>query len=265
MVLFDVYIYTIIFILGTVIGSFLNVCIYRIPEKLSIVKPRSRCGNCGTTLKSMDLIPILSWLFLKGKCRYCGAKVSVRYLLVELLEGVLFVLVYTFFGYSWMTPIMWCFFAYLTVVLFIDLDHRIIPNKLVLFGCVIGFMPVVYHYLDAYPLYYSHNLLEPLVSMLVPPALMLLMSFLSLILFRKNGMGMGDVKIYLPIGLFLGWQLALMSIWFSFFLGGLFGLVWIFILRKSKTDMIPFAPFIVIGTIVSVLIGKSIYVWLLTT
>lgn len=263
MVLFDVYIYTIIFILGTVIGSFLNVCIYRIPEKLSIVKPRSRCGSCGTTLKSMDLIPILSWLFLKGKCRYCGAKVSVRYLLVELLEGVLFMLVYTFFGYSWMTPIMWCFFAYLTVVLFIDLDHRIIPNRLVLFGCVMGFMPVAYHFLDAYPFYYSHNLLEPLVSMLVPPSLMLLMSFLSLLLFRKNGMGMGDVKIYLPIGLFLGWQLALMSIWFSFFIGGLFGIVWIFILRKSKTDMIPFAPFIVVGTIVSVLIGKNIYILLL--
>ena len=263
MLLFDLYIYSVIFILGTVIGSFLNVCIYRIPEKLSIVKPRSRCGHCGTSLKPIDLIPILSWLFLKGKCRYCGAKVSVRYFLVELLEGLLFVLVYTFFGYSWMTPIMWVFFAFLTVVLFIDLDHKIIPNKLVVFGCVIGVMPVAYHYLGVYPLYYSHNFIEPFVSMLIPPVLMLFMSFLSLILFKKSGMGMGDVKIYLPIGLFLGWQLALMSIWFAFFIGGLFGLIWIFILRKSKTDMIPFAPFIVIGTMVSVLLGKGIYSWLL--
>ena len=263
MLLFDLYIYSIIFILGTVIGSFLNVCIYRIPEKMSIIKPRSRCGQCGTTLKPMDLIPIISWSFLKGRCRTCGTKISVRYPLVEFLEGLLFLLVYAFFGFSWMTPLMWCFFAFLTVVFFIDLDHKIIPNTLVIFGCVIGILPAVYQWVEGYPLYYSHNFMEPFISMLVPPVLMLLMSLFSLLIFRKNGMGMGDIKIYLPIGLFLGWQLALMSIWFAFFLGGIFGLVWIFILRKSKTDMIPFAPFIVIGTIVSVILGKNIYILLL--
>ena len=260
--LFDIYIYTIVFVLGLVIGSFLNVCIYRIPAKLSIVKPRSRCGSCGKTLTTLDLIPILSWLFLKGRCRHCGAKISIRYPLVELLEGVLFILVYACFGFTWMTPLMWCFFAFLTVVFFIDLDHKIIPNRLVIFGCVLGLMPAFYHWLSIYPLYYSDRFFEPVISMMVPALIMLITAFLSLILFRKNGMGMGDVKVYLPIGIFLGWQLALMSIWIAFFTGGVFGLFWILVLKKSKNDMIPFAPFIVLGTIVSVLAGKQIYMML---
>ena len=260
---FTIYLYAIIFILGTVIGSFLNVCIYRIPEGLSIVKPRSRCGTCGQTLTAVDMVPILSWVFLKGKCRTCGAKIAARYPMVEALEGLLFVAVFLKFGVTLMTPLMWLFVAFLTVVFFIDVDHRIIPNKLVIFGLIIGILPALFQWFSIYPLYYSQSFLEPFIGMVVPTALMFIIMLLSLVLFRTSAMGMGDVKVYLPIGIFLGWQLALMSIWFAFFLGGLFGLYWIFILRKSKTDMIPFAPFIVAGSLVSLLFGKYMYLLLL--
>lgn len=261
--LITIYLYSLIFILGTIIGSFLNVCIYRIPAGLSIVKPRSRCGSCERTLSAVDLVPILSWIFLKGKCRSCGAKISARYPLVEALEGALFLLIFMRFGVSFLTLTSWLFAAFLTVVFFIDIDHKIIPNKLVLFGCTIGLIPVLLHFTVGYQVYFSRGILEPILGIIVPFTLMLATALLSILIMKKPGMGMGDVKVYAPIGLFLGWQFSLMSLWFAFFFGGLFGLYWMVILRKSKADYIPFAPFIVIGSLIALLYGKAIYILLL--
>ena len=250
-------IYGIVFVLGITIGSFLNVCIYRIPENLSIIKPRSRCGNCGQTLNAWELIPIVSWLMLKGKCHNCKVHISVRYPLVELLEGVLFVLVFHKFGVSIMTLLFWLFVAIMTVVFFIDIDHKIIPNKVVIFATVAGICPIGLHYTVGY-LYYSNGIFEPFISAVLPSGLMLAIALLSVAVFKKVGIGMGDVKVYIPIGLFLGWRLSLLSIWITFFLGGFFGLLWILVFRKSKNDYIPFAPFIVIGSLVSVFSGRLI-------
>lgn len=261
--LITLYLYTIVFIFGAIIGSFLNVCIYRIPAGLSIVKPRSRCGACDRTLSAIDLVPILSWVFLKGRCRTCGVKISIRYPLVEALEGALFLVIFARFGLSYLTLTSWLFVAFLTVVFFIDIDHKIIPNKLVIFGCLIGLIPVLMHFTIGYPLYFSHAFYEPILGVVIPFSLMLATALLSLIILKKPGMGMGDVKVYAPIGLFLGWQLSLMSLWFAFFLGGLFGIFWMVVLRKSKADYIPFAPFIVIGSLISLLYGKYIYILLL--
>lgn len=250
-------IYGIVFVLGITIGSFLNVCIYRIPENLSVIKPRSRCGNCGHTLNAWELIPLVSWLVLRGKCHNCKTRISVRYPLVELLEGFLFVLVFHKFGLSVLTPIFWLFVAMMTVVFFIDLDHKIIPNKVVIFGTVTGLIPVGLHYTKGYAFYVS-NFYEPIISAILPSGIMLMIALLSVVIFKKTGIGMGDVKIYIPIGLFIGWRLSLLSIWLSFFLGGLFGVLWIIVFRKSKNDYIPFAPFIVIGTLVSAFSGPMI-------
>jgi len=263
-VLVNVYFYSLIFIFGTIIGSFLNVCIYRIPAGLSIVKPRSRCGSCERTLTAIDLVPILSWVFLKGKCRTCGSKISIRYPLVEALEGALFLLIFTRFGVSYLTLTSWLFAAFLTVVFFIDLDHKIIPNKLVIFGCIIGLFPVLMQLTVGYPLYATSALYEPLLGIIVPFTFMFAIALLSIVIMKKPGLGMGDVKVYAPIGLFLGWQLALMSLWFAFFFGGVFGIYWMVILKKSKTDYIPFAPFIVIGSLIALLYGKYIYIFLLS-
>lgn len=258
------YLMTVIFILGATIGSFLNVCIYRIPAGISIVKPRSRCGSCGRTLTAIDLVPILSWVFLRAKCRSCGAKIAMRYPLVEVLEGLLFVLVFMRFGITLLTPILWLFVAIMTVVFFIDLDHQIIPNKVVLFGLSVGLIPAVIHWFlpDGYAIYPSVAVYEPLLGLVVPFVLMLLFALFSVALFKKSGLGMGDVKIYAVIGLFLGWQYALMSIWFAFFFGGLFGILWIFVLRKPKEAMIPFAPFIVIGSLLAMFFGGDILTYI---
>ena len=129
-----------IFVLGSIIGSFLNVCIYRIPAGLSVVKPRSRCPHCETQIHWYHNIPILSWLLLKGKCAYCAAEVSMRYLWVEALTGSLFALFFYRFGFHSMTPVVLLLIAALVVITFIDLDHQIIPDVISLPGIPIGFL-----------------------------------------------------------------------------------------------------------------------------
>ncbi len=259
MTFIEIYLLVLTFILGAVIGSFLNVCIYRIPARISIVKPRSRCGNCGHTLSSYELIPIISWLFLRGKCKSCHTKISFRYTFVEFLQGIIFVFTYLRFGFSPLTLILWLLFSILTVVFFIDLDYKIIPNKVVIFGLITGLIPALYHLFGSYPLYESSSKFAPIVGVVVPTLLMFSFLFGSILILKKSGLGMGDVKIYAVIGLFIGWKLSLLSIWIAFFLGGLFGLIWIFVFKKSSKDYIPFAPFIVIGTFVSVFFGNSIF------
>ena len=254
-------IYGIVFVLGITIGSFLNVCIYRLPENLSIIKPRSRCGNCGHTLNAWELIPLVSWLMLRGKCHNCKTQISVRYPLVELLEGLLFVLVFHKFGVTVLTLLFWLFVAIMTVVFFIDIDHRIIPNKVVIFAAFAGILPVGLHYTSGY-MFYSNGIFEPFTSAVLPSGLMLAIALLSVAVFKKAGIGMGDVKVYIPIGLFLGWRLSLLSIWITFFLGGLFGVLWILVFKKSKNDYIPFAPFIVISSLIVLFLGNSILSYL---
>ena len=129
-----------IFILGAIIGSFLNVCIYRIPAGVSIVTPRSRCPQCETFIRWYHNIPILSWLLLKGKCAYCGVAVPIRYLLVEALTGTLFALFFYRFAFHPVTPVVLLLVAVLVVISFIDLDHQIIPDVISLPGIPIGFL-----------------------------------------------------------------------------------------------------------------------------
>lgn len=258
MTLINFFIALIVFVLGSIIGSFLNVCIYRIPEKISIISPRSRCGSCGKTLEAIDMIPIFSWLFLKGKCRSCGVKISSRYAIVELVTALLFVWIYMIYGFVLTTPILWVFFALLIVVFFIDLDHMIIPNKVVITGMILGLFVLGVQIYEGYPLYMSDSAWSFLLGPLVPMFTMLALAMVSMIFYRAGGLGMGDVKVYLPIGMFLGWRLSLLSLWFAFLFGGIFGIVWIFIFKRDKKSNIPFGPFIVIGAMLSALYGMQI-------
>jgi len=255
----DCYIMILTFVFGTIIGSFLNVCIYRIPAGMSVVKPRSRCGSCGRTLTGLDMVPILSWLFLRGKCRSCKSKVSIRYPMIEALEGILYLCVFLKYQVSFITLILWGFTSLLTVVFFIDLDHKIIPNKIVLFSLLMSLFPITYHLKSGYSLYPSGSWLEPLWGILLPTGIMLSIAVLSILIFRRSGLGYGDVKIFAPIGIFLGWKLALLSIWLSFVLGGFFGIYWIVIRKKSSKDVIPFAPFIVISSFIAIFFGNTLF------
>lgn len=250
-----------LFFIGLVFGSFFNVVIYRVPEGKSIITPRSSCGNCGTVLKPRDLIPVFSYIFLKGKCRYCNAKIAFQYTLVELLSGILFVVMYLKYGLS----VEWFFTVYLMsillIVFFIDLKHMIIPNGLVLAGLIGGaaFFVIRFWYADSIldgAAWYS-----PLLGMIVPSGFMLIVALAGMAIYGGDALGMGDVKIFLPIGLILGLKLGIVSLVISVFIGGISGLVLIVTRLKSRKSRIPFGPFIVVGTFLALLFGQSIYTW----
>lgn len=259
----EIIIPVLIFITGLIAGSFFNVVICRLPREKSIVFPRSSCNSCGTTLKAMDLIPVLSFIFLGGKCRYCNAKISFRYPFVELLTGIVYVILYIKYGLS----IDFIFTVYLMsvliIVFFIDLDHMIIPNELVLAGLFGGIVFFALRFL------YNDRLLDgapwysPILGMLVTSGFLLLIALIGMAVYGTDAFGMGDVKIFIPIGLTLGLKLAVMALVFSVFIGGLTGLFLIVTGLKHRKSQIPFGPFIVSGTFLSILLGNTFLNWYL--
>lgn len=248
-----------VFVLGICIGSFLNVCIYRIPEGISIAKPRSRCGYCHTDLKPYDMIPVLSYFLLGGKCRFCKTSFSMRYALIELLTGLLYIACFLKFGYTGTTFILFFFIALMIVVFFIDLDHMIIPNQLVLTGLLAGAMVTLYQFFFSYTVYESPSYLEAFLGMMIGGGITFAIAEISALFYGGSaGLGLGDVKIFLVIGLFLGWKLTLLALWLSFIFGGLIGIVLLVVLKKDRKMAIPFGPFIVLGTLVSLFFGGHI-------
>lgn len=236
---------TLIFILGLLIGSFLNVCIYRIPINQSISFPPSHCTDCKTRLKPLDLIPLLSYLFYKGKCRYCGDKISPQYPFIEILNGLIYILIFIRFGYS-LNLIFYCVLSSLLIVISaIDYKYTIIPDGLVLFGIVVGF---TYRYI--LPLLLGEQVLwlDSILGLLVGGGFFLLIAILS-----KGGMGGGDIKLMGMLGFFLGIKKIIMVTFLSFFTGALFTLPLLVFKKKSRKEMIPFGPFIAIGALITML------------
>ena len=227
-------------IFGLLIGSFLNVVIYRLPNNKSIVSPPSSCGSCGHRLGPIDLVPVLSYVFLRGRCRHCGAKFSPRYPLVEVLTGGLFSLLYWRFGFSF----DFIRFAILTCILvsaaFIDIDHRIIPDKLNLFGIVSG---IVFVFLPD-----SLSVKNALLGFVAGGGLLLLVAVIS-----RGAMGGGDIKLFAVIGIFLGLEKTVLALFLTFLFGGIAGILLIAAKIKSRKDYIPFGPFIGIGAFITIM------------
>lgn len=261
----ELFIILLLFITGLVMGSFYNVVIFRVPEGKSIVKPRSACGSCGTVLKAVDLIPVFSYIFLKGKCRTCKAKISAQYPLVELLSGLLFVVLYLKFGLTLELLFSIYFMSVLLIVFFIDLKHQIIPNGLVLTGLIGSAVFFVLRF------WYKDSILggaawySPLLGMVATSGFLLLIAILGMLIYKGDAMGMGDVKIFLPIGLFLGLRLGIMALIFSVVIGGLSGLFLIITKLKDRKSQIPFGPFIVAGSFLSLMFGQEVLMWYLGT
>src|SRR5690606_30391184 len=216
-----------VFLFGLAIGSFLNVCIYRLPRNMSIVRPRSRCPHCDSPVRPWQNIPILSYFILRGRCASCGASISWFYPVVEILTAFLLLLAYLEFGLTAPFVVNGILFCLLIILVFIDLFERILPNVITLGGAVVGFL--------LSPLQ-STELLRPLPSGLAeaPVAGALLASLVGALLgggflwlvaalyfrIRKiEGMGFGDIKMMLMVGAFLGWQFT----WLTIFLGSLLG------------------------------------------
>lgn len=234
---FEYYILTgLVFILGAIIGSFLNVCIYRIPAGLSVVKPRSRCPHCQTTILWYHNIPIVSWMLLKGRCAYCQAEVAVRYPLVETLTGFLFALFFYRFAFHPVTPVVLLLVAALVVITFIDLDHQIIPDVISLPGIPIGFLCSFFVPWVSWP--------ESLWGILLGGGSLLSIALGYELLTKKEGMGLGDVKLLAMLGAFLGWPAIFPIIFLGSVLGTLVGIPLMLIKKADSKLAVPFGPFL---------------------
>jgi leader peptidase (prepilin peptidase) / N-methyltransferase len=248
----DILLLIYVFILGLIFGSFFNVCIYRIPAGLSVVKPPSRCGKCSTRLTALDLIPVFSYIFLKGRCRHCGEKFSPRYALIELMTGILFALTFIKFGPSYEFFKYTVLICFLIVIAFIDLDTTDVYFMTTLSGFAAGviFMLVEWLVFGAGPWQYIFGAL-------------LGAGLITLIILLTKGMGWGDVEICAVCGIFLGLKLTAVTLFFSFVFGGLIGVILIITKLKSRKDYIPFGPYIALAAVVAVLAGDFIVNWYL--
>jgi leader peptidase (prepilin peptidase)/N-methyltransferase len=242
-----------ILIFGLCIGSFLNVCICRLPASKSIVHPRSMCSNCGTLIAAYDNIPVLSYIWLKGRCRHCRIKFSIRYPIVELLGGLFALGTYLKFGLTTEALVYYLFFAALLVVTFIDLDHRIIPNVITLPGIPIGFAASF-----ALP---TITYKEALLGILIGGGSLFVVAWIYSLITKKEGMGGGDIKLLAMMGAIVGWQGVLFTIFLASLVGTLAGLAVMLQSRKGMKLAVPFGPFLSIGSITYIFFGPPLIAW----
>ena len=236
-------IYLVTFIFGICIGSFLNVCIYRIPKKENITTTRSHCFSCGNVIKWYDLIPVISYLFLGGKCRKCKAKLSVQYPVIELLNGLLYCLVYAVLGFEVRTVLMCALTSVLIVIAVIDWRTYEIPFGLNVFIAVLGVFNLVYHYTDW---------VNYLAGALSVSGFLLIVYLVT----KGRGIGGGDIKLMAAAGLFLGYK----NIVLAFVIGCVLGSV-IHLLRMkvSKAEhVLAFGPYLAAGIFIAGLWGEKI-------
>jgi leader peptidase (prepilin peptidase)/N-methyltransferase len=238
-------IFLLIFILGLIVGSFLNVCIYRIPRGQSIIFPPSACPTCGKRLKPCHMVPVLSFLLLGGKCAYCKEKISAVYPIVELGTAAL----YTFLLYRFSIGMLFfkysLLFSILIVVCFIDMENQIIPDEIIIVGLLAG---IIFSSVDIQNLFRDY----------IPGALIGSGILLLIVILSRGGMGGGDIKLMAVIGIFLGWRKALLALFISFILGGIFAFVLLITRKKGMKDAVPFGPFLGAAAMVMVFYGQYI-------
>ena len=243
-----------VFAFGMCIGSFMNVCIYRLPLAKSIANPpRSICPACGQVIRFYDNIPVLSFVWLKGQCRYCKARISWRYPLVELLTGLAAVGVFYNFGSTFQSLIYFVFVAALLVITFIDLDYKIIPNVITLPGIPLGLLAAL-----GLP---ALTFKDSVLGLIVGGGSLLTVAWTYHLITRKEGMGGGDIKLLAMIGTIVGWQGVLFTIFVSSAVGTLIGLAVILVKGKNMKFAIPFGPFLSVGAITYIFFGQKIIYW----
>ncbi|MEA2030580.1 MAG: prepilin peptidase [candidate division Zixibacteria bacterium] len=245
-------------LLGLVIGSFLNVVIYRLPQKMSFVMARSVCPHCGQQLKWYHNIPVLSYIFLRGKCAFCGGSISPRYPLVELLNAIFYLYFYWQLGASFNFLVLAMLTSSLLVIFFIDLEHQIIPDSITLSGMVVGlgvsFLPE------------GIGIINALIGLLAGGGSLYLIAILGDWLFKKESMGGGDIKMAAMLGAFLGWE----KVAFIFIAAAAIGLVvslavMCFSSKMRQTHVIPFGPFLASAAVLAIICGNRIIHWYLVT
>ena len=238
------------FLLGAIMGSFFNVIIYRLPKKISIIKPSSHCPGCGEKIQWKDNIPILSYLILNGKCRNCDFYIPINYLVVETISAFLFLFSYLRFGISLELFTFLIFISLLIPISFIDLHTTLIPDSLSISGIVLGLALSVFRGLA-------------LISIIGATAGAILISTIIVVgkrVYKQDVMGYGDIKLAAMIGAFVGWAGVLLTVMIGSFLGAVYGLIQIKRGKLTMKSQIPFGPYLAIGGIISFIYGKWIIV-----
>jgi prepilin signal peptidase PulO-like enzyme (type II secretory pathway) len=238
-----------IFLLGLAVGSFLNCIIYRLEKNESFLKGRSYCPNCHHTLAWQDLIPIFSFLILRGKCRYCGKKISLQYPLVELSTGILFVLIFNVAAFDLRTIYYLIISCFLVIIFIYDLKHYIIPDKVIYpaiaLTSIFNFKFLIFKY--------------SILSAFGSAAFFLLIFSIS----RGKWLGFGDVKLGFLMGLFLGFPKILVALFFAYLIGAIIGIGLVLAKKKTLKSEVPFGPFLVTGTFIALFWGNQLINWYL--
>ncbi len=244
-----------VFIFGLIVGSFLNVCIYRIPRNESIVCPGSRCVSCKKPIPWYDNIPLASYLMLRGRCRVCHEKISFRYFAVELISAVSFIILYMNFGFNYIFWIYSLLTFSLIVVTFIDLEFQIIPDRISFVGIFVGIiLSVVFPGLQS-AFTWKRAFLNSIIGALAGGGLIYLTGVLGQLAFKKESMGGGDVKLMAMLGAFLGWKMAILIFFLAPFFGAPIGIYMKFV---KKEDIIPYGPYISLASFVAMIWGHRI-------
>ncbi len=252
----------VVFLIGSIFGSFMNVCIYRLPRDQSIVFPPSSCPRCGSRILWYDNIPVFGFLMLGGKCRCCKEKISPRYPVVESVTGLLAVLLFFKFSVSVTFFAMFLFCAALIVVTFIDLEHRIIPDEISLPGIVLGF--ILSFFIEN--MYLPGEILswkESLLGIAAGGGSLLLVASAYQLIARKEGMGGGDIKLLAMMGAFLGWRAVPFIIFLSSLAGSAVGISLMLARKKDSQLSLPFGPFLAFGALMFIFFGRQIIAWYL--
>ena len=238
---------------GALIGSFLNVCIYRLPRGESIVWPGSHCTSCSQSIAVCDNIPILSYLLLQGRCRACGASISIRYPVVEVANALGYVVLLWSFGPTWTAALYAILFSALLVVAGTDLTHKIIPNVVTLPGIALGLLGAA----TVLPV----GMVNALLGIVVGGGILWALAWASPYVFGKEGMGGGDIKLLAMIGAFLGWKPALLTIMIGSLTGSIIGIGLIALQFIRRDEYIPFGPFLVFGALLSMFFSQPLLDW----
>ena len=240
-------------VVGLIIGSYLNVVVYRLPLGLSTVYPRSRCPGCGSPIQARDNVPVLSFLLLRGRCRHCGTTISWRYPLVEAASGLLFTACLLRFGLAPQTLVAITFSCLMLVLALIDYDHMLLPDRITLPGIAVGLATQL-----AAPLV---GLVPAIAGALLGAGILLAVWGLWWVVRREEGMGLGDVKMLALVGAFLGWQGVLVTLFFGALSGSVVGLA---LMGRGGVDLrskLPFGVFLAAGGVVALFFGDALVEW----
>jgi len=241
-------------VFGLAVGSFLNVCIYRLPLHQSLAWPSSHCPSCRAPLRWYHNVPVLSWLMLRGRCAMCRGRIPVKYPVVEIVTALVFLATYRQFGPTPLLGARLLFASAMIVLAVTDLEHRILPNSITLPGIVVGV---------ALSVFLPPGVVSALVGVVSWPVALYLVGAAFSYLLKRDALGFGDVKMLAMIGAFLGWRLAFVTVFLSSTVGAVFGLAGIALLGRDRYYEIPLGTFLAVAAIVVGVVGEVMLEWYL--